>query len=205
MLQDHWHEACSGSDAGPHACQSSFNIFIGCLGALQHLFSGICVTVAAQLSAHPDSVLSGSALLAAAHLVSEPATWVCLFMTSWQHVYAKKKTGIKSKDSMGHQLDSSQKIVRQHLERLVQAYIAGLQLVLAAVNTCLKVSTKALVADATQMALGSSENEQSGLAQTITECLPQADVQACLTVIVENEKLLLKRIKLQLSEQLSAV
>ena len=207
-LQEHWrHVHCSGSN--PAAVQTSSNVFVGCLGALQHLFSGVCHTVAAQLSLSPDSMLPGSDLLAAAHLVSEPVMWACLFVTSWQQMFVKKKVGTKSKgNAVSNAMagtDSNDDVVRQQLDRAQQAYVAGLQQVLTAVNVCLKSSTKSQLADATQMTLGTPKSAQSSLTQTINGCLSAADVRACLTAIVENQKLLLKRIKLQLSELISAL
>lgn len=154
-------------------------------------------------------MLPGAALLAAAHLVAEPATWTSLFLTSWQHASVKKKSGTKNKSDTGSSgvagLDSNHDVVVDQLNRLQQAYTAGLQQVLNTINTCLKASTKAQVAHATQLALGNSESQQSSLAQTIKDSLPATDVRACLTTICENQKLLLKRIKLQMSELISAL
>lgn len=188
--------------------QSASHIFIRCLGALQHLFSGICHTAAAQLSALPDRMLPGHTLLAAAYLVSEPAAWLCLFLTHWQHLHLKKKTGAKSKGGTATNMppldDETELEVRQQLDRLNRAMEAALQVVLRAVNACLKVSTKVQIADALQLALSSTESEASGLVAMINECLHQPDLHSLLSAIVENQKLLLKRIKLQLSEQISA-
>lgn len=135
--------------------------------------------------------------------------WACLFVTSWQQMFVKKKVGTKSKgNAVSNAMagtDSNDDVVRQQLDRAQQAYVAGLQQVLTAVNVCLKSSTKSQLADATQMTLGTPKSAQSSLTQTINGCLSAADVRACLTAIVENQKLLLKRIKLQLSELISAL
>ena len=124
-------------------------------------------------------------------------------------MFAKKKIGTKSKGNAVSngmaRTDSHNDVVRQQLDRAQQAYVTGLQQVLTAVNVCLNASTKSQLADATQMTLGTSNNEQPSLTQTINECLSAADVHACLTAIVENQKLLLKRIKLQLSELISTL
>ena len=209
-MQEHWRQSQqSDGDSQSQGLQSSSNIFIRCLGSLQHLFASCCQATAAQLTTETQSMLLGQPLLAAANLVSEPAMWTCLFLTCWQHMFAAKRQGSKSKGQAtrngrahGNGQDTT---VHQVLTKLLQTYTAGLQAVLNAINAQLKVSTKSQVAAVADLALKGHASASRSVAGMLEGCLSPKDVNNILTAVVDNQKLTLKRIKLHLSELLSAV
>ena len=210
QLQEHWRQLQQlDGNSDSQGLQSSSNVFIGCLGSLQHLFTSSCHAAASQLNPDAQSMLLGQPLLAAAHLVSEPAMWTCLFLTCWQHMFATKRQGTKSKgdaasNGQAHS-NAPDAIVHQMLAKLLQTYTAGLQSVLDAINSHLKVSAKSQVAAATELALGGQGDASPSVADMLEGCLSHKDVNYILTAIVDNQKLTLKRIKLHVSELLSAV
>lgn len=157
-------------------------------------------------------MLLGSTLLAAVHLVSEPAVWLCVCMLAWQYHFggggAAKKHGKKDKGgSAGEGTSLHQpelQVIREQLSHLQHAYCEGLQGIADALSVRLKGSGKARLADATRAALGDA-GQSSDLAQTLAGCLSWAEIQAVLNTIITAQGLTLKRVKLQASELISAV
>ena len=186
------------------------NTFASRMAAVQTAFASSCQHIAQQLNLEPEHILLGSTLLAAVHLVSEPATWLCLCLLAWQHHFGavKKKQRNKGKaigvtegsipDHPGRQA------VREQLSQLQQAYCKGLQGIVDAVNVRIKAPTEAQLANATKTVFGDVQ-QGPGLAQTLAGCLSQADVHAVLNSIITAQALTLKRIKLQASELMSAL
>ena len=182
------------------------------LAAVQGAFSSSCQQLTQQLKLEPDHKLLGSTLLAAVHLVSEPAVWLCVCMLAWQHHFgggvATKKQGKKEKgDWVGerssldqHELQS----IREQLSHMRHAYCGGLQGLVDAISVRRKAAGNAQLASATKAALVDA-GQNSDLVQALAGCLSWADIQAVLNSITTAQGLTLKRVKLQASELISAV
>ena len=155
-------------------------------------------------------MLLGSTILAAVHLVSEPAVWLCLCIVAWQHRLggSTKKPGKKGKGSgVGEKSPvhhSELQPVREQLSHMQHAYCEGLQGVVDAVNVRLKVAGKAQLANATRVVLGDN-GQGSDLFQALAGCLSWADIQALFNSVITAQALTLKRIKLQASELVCAL
>lgn len=157
-------------------------------------------------------MLLGRTLLAAVHLVSEPAVWLCVCMLAWQHHFggggAAKKQGKKDKGRgacEGTSLQHSElQLIREQLNHMQHAYCEGLQGIVDAMSVRLKAAGRAQLANATTAALGDA-GQSSDLVQALAGCLSWADIQAVLHGIITAQALTLKRLKLQASELISAV
>ena len=154
-------------------------------------------------------MLHGSTVLAAVHLVSEPATWLCLCIVAWQQKFGsvKKKPGKKSKsggdvEGMPQESQPGGQLVREQLVQLQQAVAESLQAVVNALSARLKAPLKPQMAHATQAALGDGPRD---LAQALAGCLSQAEIHQALNAVLVAQSLTLKRIKLQASELVSAL
>ena len=184
--------------------------FASRMAGVQTAFTSSCQRIAQQLKLEPDHMLLGSILLAAVHLVSEPATWLCLCLLAWQHHFGavKKKQGKKGKAigvSEGATPDHpGRQAVREQLNQMQQDYCKGLQDIVDAVNACVKAPAKAQLANATKTVFGDVQ-QGSDLASALAGCLSQADVHAVLNSVITAQALTLKRIKLQASELMSAL
>lgn len=214
-LQDFWSQGCqnaaepNSSSPDSHAFATTFTQR---LAAVQTVFSSSCQQLIQQLKLDPDHMLLGSTVLAAVHLVSEPAVWLCLCILTWQHQYrvggAAKKQGKKGKGggagegSTLHQPELH--LVREQLSHMRHAYCEGLQGVVDAVNVRLKVAGKGQLAFATRAVLGDA-GQGSDLVQALAECLSWADIQAIFNNVITAQALTLKRLKLQVSELVSTV
>ena len=214
-LQDFWHQ-CGQNAAELNSTsvdsQAFATTFTQRLAAVQTVFSSSCQQLIQQLKLGPDHMLLGSTLLAAVHLVSEPAVWLSLCILTWQQQFgvggAAKKQGKKGKgvgvggESPLHQ--PKLHFVQEQLSHVQHAYCEGLQGVVDAVNVRVKAAGKGQLATATKAVLGDA-GQDSDLVQALSGCLSWADIQAVFNSVITAQVLTLKRVKLQASELVSAV
>ena len=153
-------------------------------------------------------MILGSTVLAAVHLVSEPATWLCLFITAWQHQFggAKKKQGKKSKadaKTEGSQPDHpGQAIIKEQLVQMQQAVAQSLQGLVNALNARSKSPAKVQLANAMHAVLG---DQQSALAQALTGCMSQSEARAVLDAVSAAQFVTLKQIRSQATDLLATL
>lgn len=183
-------------------------IFTQRIAVVQSAFAASCQQVTQQLQADPGHMLLGHTVLAAVHLVSEPASWLCLCLIAWQQLFgARKRQGKKSKGGAGADMaslegPSEDQLVRSQLAQTQQAVEHSLQGIADAVNVRLKGPTKPQMAHATQTVLGEGPSD---LAKALSGCLSQGDIHAVLNSVLVAQNLTLKRVKLQASELVSAL
>ena len=210
-LQAYW-EQChwNTGDSSAEHIDDFATTFTHRLEAVQISFSTSCQHIAQQLSADADQMLLGSTLLAALHLVSEPAVWLCLCMMAWQHQFGavRKRQGKRGKtvgaSTESNPLQPGIGRVRGQLNQMQSALCEGLQAIIDAANARLKAATKPQLASATAAALGDMQ-QSSNLAEGLAGCFSQPDIHSVLNIILTAQSLSVKRIKLQASELLSAL
>ena len=153
-------------------------------------------------------MILGSTVLAAVHLVSEPAIWLCLFITAWQQQFgaAKKKQGKKSKADAKSESSLTehpgQAIIKEQLVQIQQAVAQSLQSLVNAVNARLKSPAKVQLTNAMHAVLG---DQQSALAQALTSCMSQSEARGVLDAVCAAQVVTLKRIRSQATDLLSAL
>jgi len=210
-LQAYWQQCHqSKKENSSDSKQAQASVFTKRLAAVQTAFTASCQQAAQQMQADSGHMLLGSTVLAVVHLVSEPATWLCLCVVAWQQLSGgvKRKQGKKSKTGVGvadaapDEGHSGEQQVRDQLGQMQQAMMQSLQGVIDAVSVRLKAPSKPQMAQATQTALG---NGQQDLAKALSGCLSQSDIHASLNAVLVAQCLTLKRIKLQASELISAM
>jgi len=213
-LQAYWQQCHQTGGTGAAQSPDSIKIlaitFADQLAAVQITFAAACQQAAKQLQLDSEHMLLGSTVLAAAHLVSEPATWLCVIILAWQQMFGsvKKKQGKRGKGSRAgiegvpQDVHPGAQIVREQLLQTQQAFASSLQSVIDAVNVRLKAPSKLQLAHATQTVLG---DKQQHLAQALAGCFSQGDIHATLNAILVAQSLTLKRVKLQASVLVSAL
>ena len=214
-LQDFWSQCCRNAaepNTGSLDSHTLATTFTRRLAAVQTVFSSSCQQLVQQLKLGLDQMLLGSTLLAAVHLVSEPAAWLCFCILTWQHQFGvggmAKKQGKKGKGGgLGDGLPLHQPelhLIREQLSHMQHAYCKGLQGIVDAINMRLKAAGKGQLATAIRAVLGDA-GQGSDLVQALAGCLSWAEIQAVFDGVVTAQALTLKRVKLQAAELISAV